>query len=253
MRVLITAGAAGLGRTMTETFVESGAEVAVCDVDEGALVNLQDRFPGVITRRADVAMEGEVEAFFDMAIDRWGGTPDVVCANAGTAGPSGAIEDVDYGQWRSCIAVNLHGAFLTARRAAREMKARGGGLIVFTASTAGMMGYPFRTPYASAKWAVIGLTKSLAMELGPHGIRVNALAPGALEGDRMERVLQSEAKARNTTTEAVRERYVEAVSLRTWIEPSEIASMLLYLTTPAGRNISGQVLAIDGHTEHLAG
>ena len=129
------------------------------------------------------------------------------------------------------------------------MKAQGSGLILLTSSTSGLHGCPNRSPYVAAKWGIVGLIKTLAMELGPHGIRVNALCPGAVEGDRMERVLTMEASARGTTNEAVREIYVAGTSLKTWVTPDDIAAMALFLASEAGARISGQALAIDGHTK----
>lgn len=251
-RVVITAGASGIGKAMAEAFIARGDAVALCDVDEAALAAFRERHPEALALRADVSREAEVEAFFAAVERDWGAGPEVVCANAGTGGEAGGIETLDYEAWRACIGVNLDGAFLTARRAVRGMKAARDGLIVFTSSSAGLLGYPYRTPYAAAKWAVIGLTKSLAIELGPHGIRVNALCPGSVVGERMERVIAREAAARGRPVAEVRAGYVEGVSLRRWIEPEEIAAMALYLSSPMGRKISGQAISIDGHTETLS-
>ena len=132
------------------------------------------------------------------------------------------------------------------------MKSQGNGLIVMTSSTAGIMGYPLRAPYAAAKWAVVGMTKTLAMGLGPFGIRVNAVCPGAVEGPRMDRVITNEAKARGESEDAVRQSYVTGVSMKTWVQAEDIANSIFFLASDAGQKISGQVLAIDGHTETLA-
>ena len=251
-RVAITAGASGIGKAMAEAFLGDGWAVAVCDIDEAALAAFAAAHPEALAMRADVADEASIEAFFDRAEETWGDGPEVLCANAGTSGETGGIEALDYRRWRSCIGVNLDGAFLSARRAVRSMKPKGDGLILFTASTAGLMGYPYRSPYAAAKWAVIGLMKSLAIELGPAGIRVNALCPGSVVGDRMEGVIEQEAAARGLPLDTVRKTYVEGVSLRTWIDPEEIAAMALYLASPPGCKISGQAISIDGNTETLS-
>lgn len=251
-RVVITAGASGIGKAMATAFLSEGAEVAVCDVDEQGLEKFAQSHPRALTVPADVANEAQMDSFFDRVEERWGEGPDVLCANAGTAGQSGGIETLDFDAWRACIAVNLHGAFLAARRAVRAMRPKREGLILFTSSSAGLLGYPYRSPYASAKWALIGLMKTLAIELGPSGIRVNALCPGAVVGERMEGLIEKEAAVRGLPVEAVQKIYVEGVSLRTWIEPEEVAAMALYLSSPAGRNISGQALSIDGHTETLS-
>ena len=246
-RVLITAGAAGIGAAMARRFAAAGAQVAVCDVDEAALGALET---GILARRADVTDEAAVEAVFAELAEAWGGL-DVVAANAGTAGPTAAVEDVTLADWRACLAVNLDGAFVTARAAARLMKPQGGGLILLTASTAGLFGYPLRSPYATAKWGVIGLAKTLAMELGGHGIRVNALCPGAVEGPRMDRVVAREAAAKGITEAEVRDSYVQGVSLKTWVSAEDIAETAFFLASPAGAKISGQALAVDGHTESI--
>ncbi len=191
-----------------------------------------------------------MQALFDKLDAAWGGV-DILCANAGTGGPAGAIETLDLAGWRACLSANLDGAFLACRWAAGHMKSQKQGVIVLTSSTAGLFGYPYRAPYATAKWGVIGLMKTLAMELGPFGIRVNALCPGAVEGDRMDRVLAAEAAARGTSIEAMREVYVRGVSLRSWVTADEVADAALFLASEAGAKISGLAMPIDGHTETL--
>lgn len=250
-RVLVSAGAAGIGRVIAERFMSEGARVAICDADADAVVSFSEQYPDAIAAVADVTSESEMTDFLAELEARWGGV-DVVCANAGTGGPAGAIETLDYTEWQSCVATNVHGAFLTCRWAARVMKAQGSGLIALTSSTAGIMGYPMRSPYAAAKWAIVGLTKTLAMELGPHGIRVNAICPGAVEGPRMDRVVANEAAARGLSEDDVRALYVDGVSMRTWVTAEDVTNMISFLASDAGRKISGQILAIDGHTETLA-
>lgn len=251
MRVIVTAGASGIGLAMAEAFLSQGAQVAICDVDEAALADFSAAHPDAIAIKASVAEQQQVDAFFDKVEAALGGL-DVVCANAGTGGPAGAVEEITFEDWRACLAVNLDGAFLTARRAAKTMKTQGNGLLLFTSSTAGIMGYPYRSPYAAAKWAVVGMTKTLAMELGSHGVRVNAVCPGAVEGDRMDRVIASEAKARGLSEAEIRQSYVTGVSMKTWVKAEDIAAMACFLASPAGAKISGQVISVDGHTETLA-
>ncbi len=249
-RVVVTGGASGIGLTMAQRFAARGDRVALCDADAGAVERLQKSDPGILARQADVTDEAQMAAFLDAVEAEWGGA-DVVCANAGTGGPAGDIDELSYDDWQSCIAVNLHGAFLTCRWASRVMRAQGSGLILLTASTAGLFGYPLRSPYAAAKWGIVGLTKTLAMELGPYGVRVNALAPGAVEGERMERVLANEAAASGKTIDEIRAQYAKGVSLRSWVSTDEIADMALFLASPQAAKISGQVMAVDGHTETL--
>ncbi|QYX57874.1 SDR family oxidoreductase [Roseovarius sp. SCSIO 43702] len=249
-RVLVTGGGAGIGRSFARRFVEAGDRVAICDAEAGAVAEVAAAHPGLIARRVDVRDEAGMDAFLSEVEKAWGGV-DVVCANAGTGGPVGRIEELDYGAWQECVAVNLHGAFLTCRWAARVMRAQGAGLIVLTSSTSGQWGVPYRSPYVAAKWGIVGLTKTLAMELGPAGVRVNAICPGAVEGARMERVLEGEARAGGKTVDEVRRFYAEGTSLRAWVTEDELADTVLFLASDAARKISGQIIAIDGHTERM--
>ncbi|WP_137701564.1 SDR family oxidoreductase [Marimonas lutisalis] len=244
-RVLITAGASGIGRAMAERFDAGGFEVWITDIDEAAL----DKVPGHwVAHHCDAADEGDVRAVFDLLAAAGG--LDALCANAGVAGPTAPVEQVALEDWRACVSVNLEGAFLAAKYAAPLMKRAGRGSIVLTSSTAGIYGYPNRAPYAAAKWAVIGLMKTLAMELGPHGIRANAICPGAVEGPRMEGVLQREAALKGVTRDAVYTGYASGTSMRSWVTAQDVAEMAHFLSTEAARLVSGQVIAVDGHTEN---
>lgn len=249
-RVLITGGGSGIGLRLAERFSEAGARVALCDADAAAIARLKASHPAIVAAHADVTNEAEMAAFLANVEAQWGGV-DVVCANAGTGGPAGRIEDLNYDAWQNCIGVNLNGAFLTCRWAARLMRVQGAGLILLTSSTSGLHGVPYRAPYVAAKWGLIGLTKTLAMELGPAGVRVNAIAPGAVEGERMERVVEMEAKASGKTEAEVRGIYAKGSSLRTWVSADDLADMALFLASPAASKVSGQVLAVDGHTESM--
>lgn len=250
-RVIVTGGAAGIGRAIAERFLADGDSVAICDADPEAVSTFSATHPGSIAAVADVTSEPQMDGFLRDLESRWHGV-DVVCANAGTGGPAGAIETLNYEDWQRCIATNVHGSFLTCRWAARLMRTQGSGLIVMTSSTAGIMGYPLRSPYAAAKWAIVGMTKTLAMELGPAGVRVNAICPGAVEGPRMDRVVANEAKARGLSEDEVRASYVTGVSMKTWVTAEDIANAIHFLASNAGSKISGQVLSVDGHTETLA-
>ena len=180
-RVLVTAGAAGIGRAIVEALLAAGARVHLCDVDESALAEIAAAHPALSTSRADVADEADVDRLF-ADLGRSLGGLDVLVNNAGIAGPTAPIEEIDPADWRRCLEVDLTGQFLCARRAVPLLKAAGGGAIVNMSSAAGRLGYAFRTPYAAAKWGVIGLTQSLAKELGPHNISVNAILPGIVQG-----------------------------------------------------------------------
>ncbi len=241
-RVLVTAGGSGIGRAMAEAFAAEGYEVWITDVDPQVL---SDCPKGWHCHRANAADEGEMAAVFGQMDGL-----DVLCANAGIAGPTAQVEDVALEDWRACVSVNLEGAFLAAKYAAPLMKAAGRGAIVLTSSTAGIYGYPNRAPYAAAKWAIIGLMKTLAMELGPFGVRANAICPGAVEGPRMEGVLAREADAKGMTRDQVYQGYAAGTSMRSFVEASDIADMAVFLASARARMVSGQVIAVDGHTEN---
>jgi NAD(P)-dependent dehydrogenase (short-subunit alcohol dehydrogenase family) len=250
LRVVVTAGASGIGRCVAERFLRLGARVAICDVDSTAVSSFASAYPNALAVVSDVTNEADMAAFFALVEAEFGGA-DVVHANCGIGGPAGLIDDISYEDWRRTVDINLHGTFLTTRWAARVMREQGSGLIVLMSSTAGLFGYPLRSPYATAKWGIIGLTKTLAMELGPHGVRVNAICPGAVEGDRMDRVVANEAAARGIPEQEVRDQYVACTSMRTWVTADDIANMIEFLASPAGAKISGQALAVDGHTESI--
>jgi NAD(P)-dependent dehydrogenase (short-subunit alcohol dehydrogenase family) len=243
--VLITAGGSGIGHAMAVAFEAAGYRVWVADRDTAAL----ETCPGTWrARQVDVACEEDIRTLFS-EIDTEGGL-DVLCANAGIAGPTARVEDVDLQDWRQCVSVNLEGAFLAAKHAIPQMKAAGRGAMILTSSTAGLFGYPNRAPYASAKWAVIGLMKTLAMELGPFGIRANAICPGSVEGPRMEGVLAREAAAKGMTRDRVYDGYAKGTSMQRFVEASDVANMAVFLGSDAARLVSGQVIAVDGHTEN---
>jgi NAD(P)-dependent dehydrogenase (short-subunit alcohol dehydrogenase family) len=250
-RIVVTAAAAGLGRVIAESFLAVGARVALCDLPGPALAEVQRVHPTLLALPCDVASEAEVAGFFRQALGELGGI-DILVNNAGIAGPTGVLEAGEPEAIRRCIEVDLLSQFWCLRHALPVMKLQRSGLIVNLSSTAGLFGYPLRTPYAAAKWGVIGLTKSLAMEVGEFAIRVNAICPGSLTGDRMDRVIAAEAKARGQSEEEVRAAVTRGVSLRTFIRPEEIAAMIHYLASPAGKNITGQALSVDGGTETLA-
>jgi NAD(P)-dependent dehydrogenase (short-subunit alcohol dehydrogenase family) len=245
-RVLITAGGSGIGRAMAEGFDAAGHQVWVTDVSAVALADVP---AGWRATAVDATDELGVQALFDEIAVEWGGL-DVLCANAGVAGPTAPVEDIALEDWRACVSVNLEGAFLAAKYAAPMMKAARAGAMVLTSSTAGIYGYPNRAPYAAAKWAVIGLMKTLAMELGPFGIRANAICPGAVEGPRMEGVLAREAATKGMTRDQVYAGYAAGTSMGRFVEARDIADMAVFLGSDAARLVSGQVIAVDGHTEN---
>jgi NAD(P)-dependent dehydrogenase (short-subunit alcohol dehydrogenase family) len=249
-RVVLTAGGTGIGRVTLQTFVDAGARVVTCDVDQAALDRLRGELPQVPAIPADVADETAVDRLFELALDQLGGI-DILINNAGIAGPTGLIEEITPEDWRRTLEVNITGQYLCARRAVPHIRAAGGGSIVNLSSAAGRFGFALRSPYCASKWAVVGLTKSLAIELGAAQIRVNAICPGAVEGERIDRVIAAKAAARGVSFEAMRAQYVEAASMKRLISPQDIANMILFLCSGAGRLVSGQVIGVDGNVEYL--
>ena len=210
----------------------------------------QEALPNAITALADVTDEDQMQHFFAQVTERFAGV-DIFISNAGTGGPAGPLDELQYDAWQACLSVNLNGAFLGARWASEMMRAQGAGVILFMSSSSGLHGVPMRSPYVAAKWGLIGLTKTLAMELGPSGVRVNAICPGAVEGDRMQHVLEIEANATARSLEEIRQQYSQGVSLRRFVSPEDIADMAVFLSSEAARQVTGQALAVDGHTESM--
>lgn len=250
LRVVVTAGAAGIGRSIAESFLAGGAKVHLCDLDGTALAKLAETLPLAGATVADVCDPQAVARLFREAEASLGGL-DVLVNNAGVAGPTAAVDAIELDDWRRTLEVNVTGQFLCIRHAVPLLRAAGGGCILNLASAAGLRGYPLRTPYVASKWAVVGLTKSLAMELGPDAIRVNALCPGAVEGERIDRVIAAKAAARGISEAEMRAELTRDTSLRSFVTAQDIADMAVYLAGPSGARISGQALSIDGNIEVL--
>ena len=244
LKVIVTAGGSGLGYVIAKTFVENGASVCICDVSQDALENAARNTPSLKTWTADVSNAEQVDAFMAEAIETLGGV-DVLVNNAGIAGPGGSLEDLDEAGWKQTLDVNLTGMFLTSRRVIPHLKKQKSGSIINIASTAGLWGFPYRAPYCASKWAIVGLTKTMAMELGEFNVRANVICPGSLNNERMEHVIELEMEATGRTEADVREGFTNQVSMKTFIDPEEIASQILYLCSPLGKNISGQAICID--------
>lgn len=249
-RVLVTAGAGGIGLVITETLLRLGARVVICDVSDTALAEVRGNTAVVDAVNADVSREEDVDRLFEAVGEKLGGL-DALVNNAGIAGPTGGIDEIDPAEWRRCIDVCLTGQFLCARRAAPLIKAAGGGSIVSMSSAAGRHGYAFRTPYSAAKFGVIGLTQSLAKELGRHGIRVNAVLPGIIEGPRMDQVIAGRAAQLGISHKEMSEHYLQNISLRRMTSPYDVAATVAFLLSDAAINISGQSLGVDGNVETL--
>jgi NAD(P)-dependent dehydrogenase (short-subunit alcohol dehydrogenase family) len=243
-KVLVTAGASGIGLAIARAFHAGGSQVYICDIDESGMARAAGEMPGLLTRRCNIGDRGEIEAMVADAAARLGGL-DVLVNNAGIGGPTKPVSDIDPADWDAVIKVNLTGTFDVTRHAIPHL-IRSRGAIINMSSAAGRFGYANRSPYSASKWALIGLTKTLSMELGEHGIRVNAIAPGAVAGERAERVFRGRAEASGQSIEEVKRAAMASFSLKYLVDPNDIAALAVFLASDAAKSISGQVLPIDG-------
>ena len=249
--VLVTAGGSGIGRIIAESYLSLGARLHICDISQSALDETQAANPGLTTSLCDVADPEQVEALFAI-IESQFGRLDIVINNAGIAGPTALVEEIEIESWRETIDIDLSSIFYVTRLAVPMLKRNGGGAIVNMSSVAGLYGCPMRSPYVASKWAIIGLTKTWAMELGPFNIRVNAICPGSVEGPRIEGVIERDAAGRGVPAEQIRDVYQRQSSLRKFISAEDVANMATFLGSDAAASISGQAMSVDGNTESLS-
>jgi NAD(P)-dependent dehydrogenase (short-subunit alcohol dehydrogenase family) len=248
---VITGAATGIGRTIAVKFLDGGFLVHVCDSDPAAVDAFRAQHRGATASIADIASVGVVDALFD-EVRRAYGRLDVLDNNAGIAGPTAPVEAIEPADWERTISVDLNGQFYCTRRAVPMLKAAGGGTIINISSNAAFFGFPLRLPYTACKWALIGVTKTLAMELGPHRVRVNAICPGSVQGPRIDRVIERDAAERGLTPAQIRALYVRQSSMRLFVKAEDVANLAFFLASDEGATISGQAIGIDGHTESLS-
>ena len=244
-RVIISGAATGIGRATALSMHGLGAEVMICDIDVEKLREMEEE---IKTFACDVSDSSAVDKMFQQIEDSG---LDILVNNAGISGPTKLIENITDDEWRNCMAVCIDSQFYCTRRAVPIFKQQQNGVIINLISGAGIMGYPTRSPYVAAKWAVTGLTKSLAMELGPDNIRVNGIVPGNVSGDRLERVISAHAEVDKQNTETVRRLYKIGTSMQCFVDPEEIAELICFLSSDRAKHISGQILGVDGNTETL--
>lgn len=247
---VITAGASGIGWAVARQLSSEGMDLAICDIDQNALDDAAAQMPASLCYKADVADMDAMASFFAEVRTRFGKL-DCLINNAGIAGPTGRVDETSPDEFARCVAIGLTGQFTCAHFAVPLLRARGGGSIVCMSSVAGKYGYAYRIPYAATKFGVIGLAQSLAKELGPDNIRVNAILPGFVAGPRMEAVIESRARSEGVSVQEIREQYLGKVSMRRMVTAQDVAETISFLLSPAGANISGQSIAVDGNVETL--
>ena len=240
LRGLVTGGGSGIGAAIVAALRSAGANVFVCDMDPSTSPD----------HVADISQALQVEEMF-RAIERDLGGLDVLVNNVGIAGPAGLVDEIDPVDFDEVLRVNISGTFRVTARAVPLLRSADSGLIVNIASTAGIFPYPYRSPYVAAKWAIVGLGRSWAMELGEDNIRVNVICPGSVGGPRMDQVIAKEAKAKGADEATIRAGYETQVSMRRFMDAADVAGAVVYMASPAGRHVSGQVLSVDGATESL--
>ena len=250
-RVLITAGASGIGRAIAKAFHARGASVYVCDIDQAGLDALASELPGLYTGVCDISSRQAIEVMVPEAALQMGGI-DVLVNNAGIPGPTSPVENFDPDAWEQVMQINLTGTFNVTRMAIPYLRESGSGCVINMSSVAGRFGYPNRSAYATSKWGLIGFTKSLSIELGADGIRVNALLPGATDGPRFQQVLEGRARISGRSIEAVAADAMASQSLKYLVDPAHIADLAVFLASDSGRSISGQALSIDGDMQHTS-
>lgn len=250
LRVLVTAGAGGIGLKIAEAFEREGARVHVCDVDTAALDALRAAHPGIGASACDVTDRAAVDRFFADAVAQLGGL-DCLVNNAGIAGPTGPVHEIAPADWDRCLDVCITSQFNFTRLAVEHLKRSSNASIVNLSSAAGKFGFPNRSAYAAAKWGVVGFTKTIAIELGPFGIRANAILPGVVEGERIRRVIDAKAQVAGKTSDEILTTWLANASLKELIQPEQLADLAVFLASPRGRQISGQALSVDGNLQAL--
>lgn len=250
LRVLVTAGANGIGLAIAQAFLAEGARVHICDVDARAMADLKSTDPALTCTVCDVSDRAAVAKLFQEGTEILGGL-DVLVNNAGIAGPTAKVDEMNPEDWDRCLDICLTGQFNCARLAIPKLRQSNNASIVNIASVAGRLGFAMRAPYAAAKWGVIGFTKSLSIELGPDNIRVNAILPGLVAGDRQRRVLEAKAQQRGLSYADMERIAFSYTSIKEYVTPQQLADQIVFMCSPRGRTISGQAISICGDTQML--
>jgi NAD(P)-dependent dehydrogenase (short-subunit alcohol dehydrogenase family) len=250
-RVVVTAGGDGIGLEIARAFAAAGSKVLVCDIQPESIERLTNNLPDIHSCIADVSQEEDVASMFALVDKKLGGL-DVLVNNAGIAGPTGGVETLSLADWERTLAVNLTGQFLCIRQAVPRLRNGSSPSIINLSSVAGHLGMPGRAPYSASKWGVVGLTKTLAIELGSDGIRVNAILPGAVDGPRIQAVIAAKARALGKPMEEVTRAYTAQAALGRMVATRDIANMVLFAASDLAANVTGQELVVDGYTQALS-
>ena len=247
-KVIITAGASGIGLAIAEKFLAQGSQVFVCDIAETTLKAALLKHSCLQGAIADVGQYESVVTFFQQAIEAMGGV-DVLVNNAGIGGPCAPVEDIHYRDWDDCLRINLSGMFYCVKQVIPIMKQAQSGCIINVSTSSAKTGLPMRLPYVASKVGVLGLNYNLARELGNYNIRCNTILPGLIDNPR-GRGLVSHYAAQNKLSESEAEaEFLRYISLKSWIHPSEIADVAYFLASPQARHITGQEISVDGNCE----
>src|ERR1041385_8117167 len=250
-RVLITAGASGIGREIARAFASNGAKVFVCDIDAAALDEFAEEIMGLGTNVCDISKREDIDQMIAAGIAALGGL-DVQVNNAGIAGPTTPVEEFNPDDWDNVVKINLNGTFNVTRLAIPHLKKSQAGVIINMSSVAGRFGYANRSAYAATKWGIVGFTKTLSIELGKFGIRANAILPGSVEGDRIQRVFENRAKASGKSLEQIKKEAMTVQSIKRFVDQRDIAALVIFLASDAAKSISGQMLPIDNDMQQAS-
>ena len=252
-KIVISAGASGIGWAITKICVAKGASVYLCDIDSKA-INKVKKHPSynkrIFVSEVDASDETEVIDFFQLVKKKFKKL-DALINNVGIAGPTGTIEKLQSNEWEKTLHVNVNSHFYFNKLAIPLLKKTKNASIINISSGAGIMGFPLRSPYAASKWAIVGMTKTLAMELGKYKIRVNAICPGTIKGDRMKRVIREKAKFTKNSAKKIENDFISMASMKSWINEEDIGNMCAHLISDEANKVSGQIIAVDGNAERM--
>ena len=252
-KIIISAGASGIGWAITKVCAEKGASIYLCDVDSKAINKVKKHSlynKRIFVSETNASDETEVIDFFHKIKKKFRNL-DALINNVGIAGPTGTIEKLDSSEWENTLHVNVNSHFYFTKHAVPFLKKSKTSSIINISSGAGIMGFPLRSPYAASKWAVVGMTKTLAMELGKYKIRVNAICPGTIKGNRMKRVIRDKAKFRKISPKKIESDFISMASMKNWINEEDIGNMCAHLISDEANKVSGQVIAVDGNVERM--